>query len=269
MDLIRSISIIENPEEKSLVDLLAAYRDLRAQDLIQSNPEKQNLSEDAELTAFDDAMLLIAELDVTTVNDLATCINDVNQELVSLQDEIQSIDHRLQDIDAILQADQTIRNAEPVFEKYSAIHFTAAREKYREQHGADMDKAVKSTAVLKKLNVSVPVDRKALQNEAATLKEKLTVMSTELGNMKQKLVRLQNLRNCIRKVTPEALPARRLDGKESIHENMDAAINQTNLDRMTTRVTERFIHQNEGQEFIAATKQKEKAQHVHDNQKKR
>ena len=269
MDLIRSISIIENPEEKSLVDLLAAYRDLRAQDLIQSNPEKQNLSEDAELTAFDDAMLLITELNVATVNDLAICINDVNRELVSLQDEIQSIDHRLQDIDAILRADQTIRNAEPVFEKYSAIHFTAAREKYREQHGADMDKAVKSKAVLKKLNVSVPVDRKALQNEAATLKEKLTVMSTELGNMKQKLVRLQNLRNCIRKVTPEALPARRLDGKESIHENMDAAINQTNLDRMTTRVTERFIHQNEGQEFIAATKQKEKAQHVHDNQKKR
>lgn len=269
MDLIRSISVIENPEEKNLVDLLNAYRDLRAQDLIQSNPEKQNLSEDAELTAFDDAMLLIADLDVTTVNDLALCINDVNRELVSLQNEIQSIDLRLQDINTILQADHTIRNAEPVFEKYCAIHFTAAREKYREQHGAEMDKAVKSKAVLKKLNVSVPVDRKALQNEAATLKEKLTVMSTELGGMKQKMIRLQNLRNCIRKVMPEALPARRADGKEFIHENMDAVTNQKNLDRMATRVTEQAIRHSEERGINAATKQKEEAQHVHDDQKKR
>ena len=187
----------------------------------------------------------------------------------SLQDEIQSIDHRLQDIDAILQADQTIRNAEPIFEKYSTIHFTASREKYREQHGAEMDKAVKAKAVLKKLSVSIPVNRKALQNEAATLKEKLTVMSTELGGMKQKMIRLQNLRNCIRKVMPEALPARRADGKESIHENMDAVTNQKNLDRMATRVTEQAIRHSEERGINATKKQKEEAQHVHDDQKKR
>ena len=132
-----------------------------------------------------------------------------------------------------------------------------------------MDKAVKAKAVLKKLNVSVPVDRKALQKEAATLKEKLTVMSTELGGMKQKMIRLQNLRNCIRKVMPEALPARRADGKESIHENMDAVTNQKNLDRMATRVTEQAIRHSEEQGITAITKQKEKEQHAQDDQKKR
>lgn len=269
LDLFRTINTIENPEEQSIRDLLAAYRDLHAQDLTHNNPDHPNPSEDAELTAFDDALLLTAELDVTTVNDLAIYINDANHKLVSLQEQIQTIDHRMQDIDTILQADQTILKTKPVFEKYSTIHFKAASEKYREQHGVEMDKAAKAKAVLKKLNMSVPINRKALKNESELLNEKLTVMSADLSSMKQEMNRLQNLRNCIRKVIPEALPDRRTNGKESIHEITEIAANQKNLDRMATRVTEQAIRQTERWEISAFTRQKEKVPYVHNDQRKR
>lgn len=269
MEMIRTISTVENPKEKSIVDILTAYRDLRAHDLIRCNPDHTSLSEDAELNAFNEALLFITELNVTTINDLANHINSVNQNLISLQDQIQSISHRLQDIDYILQADRTIREAEPVFEKYNTIHFKAAHEKYRNEYGPEMDKALRAKEVLKKLDVSRPINRDSLQDESTVLKEKLNSLSADLNSMKQKMASLQNLRNCIRKVMPEALPIKRPDGKESVREMTETAVNQKNLDLLTTRVTDQVIRQSEVQEIRTIRERKEKVQDVNEHAEKR
>lgn len=254
-DMIRSIDTIENPEEKSIRDLLTAYRDLRIQDLKNDN---LNTADDGELIAFDNALSFITELDVTTVSDLAIHINDVNEKLISLHDQAIGNESRLQDIDAILQSVQTIRETKPVFEEYSKIHWESARAKYREKHGAEMDKAVKAKELLKKLHVSLPVNKKALSKEASELMAKVESIHTDLNSYRQQMDQLQNLRNCIRKVIPDALPLKAHDEKVSFREISEKLNNQKSLDRMMDRVTDHIISQDEHREIEKAAQPKER-----------
>lgn len=254
-DMIRSVDTIENPEEKSIRDLLTAYRDLRVQDLKNDN---LNTAEDSELIAFDKALSFITELDVTTVSDLAIHINDVNEKLISLHDQAIETESRLQDINAILQAVQTIRETKPVFEEYSKIHWESARVKYREKHGAEMDKAVRAKELLKKLHVSLPVNKKALSKEASELRAKVESIHADLNSYRQQMNQLQNLRNCIRKVIPDALPLKAHDEKVSFREISEKLNNQKNLDRMMDRVTDHIISQDEHREMEKTAQPKER-----------
>ena len=52
---------------------------------------------------------------------------------------------------------------------------------------------------------------------------------------------LQNLRNCIRKVIPDAMPIRTPDGKDSFREIAESANNKKKLDRMMDHATDRAI----------------------------
>ena len=195
---------------------------------------------------------------MTTVSDLAIHINDVNEKLISLHDQAIGTESRLQDIDAILQAVQTIRETKPVFEEYSKIHWESARAKYREKHGAEMDKAVKAKELLKKLHVSLPVNKKALSKEASELSEKIKSIHADLNSYRQQMNQLQNLRNCIRKVIPDALPLKAHDEKVSFREISEKLNNQKNLDRIMDRVTDHIISQDEHREIEKAAQPKER-----------
>ena len=256
MDLFRSIETIENPEEKSVRDLLATYRDLRIKDL--TNDAAVAVSDDAELIAFDNALAFVKELNIKTVDELAIHINDVNQNLISLHDQVQATEHRLQDIDAIIRADQTIQDAKPIFEEYRKLHWENDRRTFREKHGAEMSKTVKAKDLLKKLQVSRPIDKSALENEASQLTAKLKSTRADLDNLKQQMKQLQNLRNCIRKVIPNAMPLKTPDGKVSFHEIAETANNQKNLDRMMDRATDREIRPKAVPEIKAIAKPKER-----------
>lgn len=256
MDLFRSIETIENPEEKSVRDLLATYRDLRIKDL--TSDAAVAVSDDAELIAFDNALVFVKELNIETVDELAIHINDVNQNLISLHDQVQATEHRLQDIDAIIRADQTIQDAKPIFEEYRKLHWENDRRTFREKHGAEMSKTVKAKDLLKKLQVSRPIDKSALENEASQLTAKLKSTRADLDNLKQQMKQLQNLRNCIRKVIPNAMPLKTPDGKVSFHEIAETANNQKNLDRMMDRATDREIRPKAAPEIKAIAKPKER-----------
>ena len=256
MDLFRSIETIENPEEKSIRDLLAAYRNLRIKDL--TNDAAVAVSDDTELIAFDNALAFVKELNIETVDELAIHINDVNQNLISLHDQVQATEHRLQDIEAIIRADQTIRDTKPIFEEYSKLHWENDRKVFREKHGAEMGKAVKAKELLNKLQVSRPIDKSLLENEASQLTAKLKSTRANLDNLKQQMKQLQNLRNCIRKVIPNAMPLKTPDGKVSFHEIAETANNQKNLDRMMDRATDREIRPKAAPEIKTIAKPRER-----------
>ena len=256
MDLFRSIETIENPEEKSVRDLLAAYRDLRIKDL--TNDATVAVSDDTELIAFDNALAFVKELNIETVDELAIHINDVNQNLISLHDQVQATEIRLQDIDAIIRADQTIQDAKPIFEEYRKLHWENDRKIFREKHGAEMSKALKAKDLLKKLQVSRPIDKNVLKNEASQLTAKLKSAQANLDNLKQQMKRLQNLRNCIRKVIPNAMPFKTPNDKVSFREIAETANNQKNLDRMMDRATDWEIRPKEALEIKTIAKPKER-----------
>lgn len=256
MDLFRSIETIENPEEKSVRDLLAAYRDLRIKDL--TNDAAFAVSDDTELIAFDNALAFVKELNIETVDELAIHINDVNQNLISLHDQVQATEIRLQDIDAIIRADQTIQDVKPIFEEYRKLHWENDRKIFREKHGAEMSKALKAKDLLKKLQVSRTIDKNVLKNEASQLTAKLKSAQANLDNLKQQMKRLQNLRNCIRKVIPNAMPFKTPNDKVSFREIAETANNQKNLDRMMDRATDREIRPKEALEIKTIAKPKER-----------
>ena len=114
-----------------------------------------------------------------------------------------------------------------------------------------MDKAVKAKELLKKLQVTRPIDKSALEAEASELSEKLQSMRTDLDSLNRKMKQLQNLRNCIRKVIPDAMPLKQPDGKANFREIAETATNQKNLERMMTRVTNQAIRQEKMPEIEA------------------
>ncbi len=120
-----------------------------------------------------------------------------------------------------------------------------------------MDKAVKAKELLKKLQVARPIDKTAFETEASELSEKLQSMRTDLDSLNRKMKQLQNLRNCIRKVIPDAMPLNQPDGKDSFREIAETATNQKNLEHMMSRVTDQAIRQGKAPEIEATVTMKQ------------
>ena len=121
-----------------------------------------------------------------------------------------------------------------------------------------MSKALKAKDLLKKLQVSRPIDKNVLKNEASQLTAKLKSAQANLDNLKQQMKRLKNLRNCIRKVIPNAMPFKTPNDKVSFREIAETANNQKNLDRMMDRATDREIRPKEALEIKTIAKPKER-----------
>ena len=223
---------IVNPHNDSLPHVLMAYVDLRSKEREGWHPGAQDKGHINDLSELVMSCAFLEEHGIETLRDFAAALNRTSQTLSEMQSSVRYKEKRIRDIDSIIQAARTVHDHGPVLDKYNSIHFKTAREKFYQKHSDEIDGVKKAQWLLKKLNVGIPIDAKALRREAKGLREEVESRLPQLEQMKAEMKQLSKIRSHIRKVIPYALTARTEDGKRTYEDYAEEKTNQQALDNL-------------------------------------
>ena len=154
------------------------------------------------------------------------------------QKESTAKERRIRDIDALFGAIQTIRELKPIQQEYESIHWSGKREKFKVEHGDELNRLQKAIwlreKLVKSLGLASPLDkeqRAALKTERAQLEAEREALLPKLEEVKVEMAELNRIRYWTRKVIPDALP-RVSDGRVSVEDAMETAGNRRELEQV-------------------------------------
>ena len=157
-----------------------------------------------------------------TVGQLGRYIAETKQAFSKIKAESAAKERRIRDIDALFGAIQTIRELKPIQQEYENIHWNGKREKFKAEHGEELNRLKKAIwlreKLVKSLGLASPLDkeqRAALKTERMQLEAEREALLPKLEEVKAELAELNRIRYWMRKVIPDALP-RVSDGRVSM-----------------------------------------------------
>ena len=121
----------------------------------------------------------------------------------------------MRDVQALLKAWDSVERLRPVHQKYITIGWKSKKEKYYQEHKAEIDEYNKAYRLLKKFypDKKVPVD--SLNAELKKLPDEMETLRPELDKVKADLEELRFIRCCVASL--EEKPERAENGvKESV-----------------------------------------------------
>ena len=249
--------VIENPGDHPLSEVLMTYLDVRKQERESWAHRAQTKASIRDLEGILNAVSFLQSRNVNTVNALGKQLNAIGGQLHEMRRTVRANESRIRDIDAILDADETIRRFAPVVEEYNKIFFKGAKEKYVATHKDELEAVKKARRLLYKLNITHPIDRKALKAESMQLKAENEALRQKLAPLQSEMDELKQVRYWVRKVIPDALPAKGTDGKLSVEEKMESGENRYELERLMEDATDRALRQQQIQATLPPEKPKE------------
>lgn len=256
---------LESPGEFPLYEVLFAYYDLREKQRWDWHPgarSKAGLKDFKEKTSL---FAFLQEHDIYSVNDFGRLINDTNNKFTEMNAARKSKEKRIRDIDAILDAVKTLKELNPIQEKYDHIFFKGAKEKYGSEHADELEKIKKARKLLYKLNVTLPINSKTLKAESTKLRGEVESMMPELESLKAELDQQMQIRSHIRKVMPELLAKKTKDGKQSFEDVSEEIQNVKELRELLEESAERALRHDPDPE---PTEQRLTQDQQQENQKK-
>ena len=124
-------------------------------------------------------------------------------------------ERRIRDIDALFGAIQTIRELKPIQQEYESIHWNGRREKFKAEHGEELNRLQKAIRLREKLvkspEFASPFDkeeRAALKTERAQLESKREALLPKPEEVRVELTELNRIRYWTRKVYSRRAAAR-------------------------------------------------------------
>ena len=247
-EIINDHEKIDNPSSFPLYEVLFAYYDLRKKERRNWNIYAQNKAGAKDLQTLSRTIIFLQEHNISTINDLAILMNKTNARIGELNTTQRAKEQRIRDIDAIMEADKTIREFEPILEKYNGIRFKNAKEKYGQEHADEIEKARKAQRLLYKLKATQPLNKKALKAELIQLRGEVESMLPELETVKEEMDQLMIFRSQVRKVLPEALTVKHEGGKKSFEDLSEEIHNQKELRRLMEESVERVLRYDQEQQ---------------------
>ena len=227
--------IIESSDDYPLSDVITAYLDMRKDGRETWNRYAQEKGAVHDLKDGFRAVSFLSNHELYTVGQLGRYIGETKQKFSKIKAESATKERRIRDIDALFGAIQTIRELKPIQQEYESIHWSGKREKFKVEHGDELNRLQKAIwlreKLVKSLGLASPLDkeqRAALKTERAQLEAEREALLPKLEEVKAELAELNRIRYWTRKVIPDALP-RVSDGRVSIKDAMEAAINRKEL----------------------------------------
>ena len=248
---------IDSPGDFSLYQVLWAYYDLQKKERWNWNRYAQNKGGVNDLQEMAAACSFLRVNRIDTINDFARLLNNTSSKIKELDAARKAKEKRIRDIDAIIRADKTIRELNPILEKYNSIFFKGAKEKYGREHAAEIEQVKKAQRLLHKLNITQPIGKKALKAESSQLRGEVESMLSDLEGIKTEMERLMKIRSHIRKVLPEALTVKYEGGKKSFEDVAEEIQNQKELQQLLKQSADRAIQYGE---------ERQQQQHPHTRQ---
>ena len=126
----------------------------------------------------------------------------------------------------------------PIQQEYESIHWNGKREKFKAEHGDELNRLQKAIWLREKLVKSLGLashldkeQRAALKAERTRLEAEREAFLPKLEEVRAELAELNRIRYWTRKVIPDALP-RVSDGRVSIEDAMETAVNRKELEQV-------------------------------------
>ena len=229
--------IIESPDDYPLSDVITAYLDMRKDGRETWNRYAQEKGAVHDLKDGFKAVSFLSNHELYTVGQLGQYIIETKQEFSKIKAESTAKERRIRDIDALFGAIQTIRELKPIQQEYESIHWSGKREKFKVEHGDELNRLQKAIwlreKLVKSLGLASPLDkeqRAALKTERMQLEAEREALLPKLEEINAELAELNRIRYWTRKVIPDALP-RVSDGRVSIEDAMETAGNRKELEQ--------------------------------------
>ena len=230
--------IIESPDDYPLSDVITAYLDMRKEGRETWNRYAQEKGAVHDLKDGFKAVSFLSNHELYTVGQLRRYIAETKQVFSKIKAESTAKERRIRDIDALFGAIQTIRELKPIQQEYESIHWSGKREKFKVEHGDELNRLQKAIwlreKLVKSLGLASPLDkeqRAVLKTERAQLEAERETLLPKLEEVKAELAELNRIRYWTRKVIPDALP-RVSDGRVSIEDAMETASNRKELEQV-------------------------------------
>ena len=243
--------IIESPDDYPLSDVITAYLDMRKEGRETWNRYAQEKGAVHDLKDGFKAVSFLLNHELYTAGQLGRYIAETKQAFSKIKAESTAKERRIRDIDALFGAIQTIRELKPIQQEYESIHWNGKREKFKAEHGDELNRLQKAIwlreKLMKSLGLVSPLDkeqRAALKTERAQLEAEREALLPKLEEFKTEMAELNRIRYWMRKVIPDALP-RVLDGRVSIEDAMETAGNRKELEQVEDEAAQMALRASE------------------------
>ena len=241
--------IIESPDDYPLSDVITAYLDMRKDGRETWNRYAQEKGAVHDLKDGFKAVSFLSNHELYTVGQLGQYIAETQRTFSKIKAESTAKERRIRDIDALFGAIQTIRDVKSVQQEYEGIHWNGKREKFKAEHGDELNRLQKAIWLREKLVKSLGLashldkeQRAALKTECAQLDAARETLLPKLEEVKAELAELNRIRYWTRKVIPDALP-RVSDGRVSIEDAMETAVNRKELEQIEDEATQTALRE--------------------------
>ena len=231
-DIINDQQKLESPGDYPLLSVLMAYYDLREKERWNWSNGARNKGGINDLKEKAAVLSFMKDHDIYSIKDFARLLNATSGKVRELESDKKAKEKRIRDIDAILDAVKTLKELNPIREKYNGIHFTKSKEKYRQEHADELARIDKANKLLHKLNVTLPINSKTLHAESAQLRAEVEAMLPDLENVKAELNEQMKIRSHVRKVLPEALTFTSQNGQKRFEDVSEEAQNKEELEAL-------------------------------------
>ena len=243
-------SHVDNSRSDSLeFSPIAAYLDMRKDGRETWNRYAQEKGAVHDLKDGFKAVSFLSNHELYTVGQLGQYIDETKQVFSKIKAESAAKERRICDIDALFGAIQTIRELKPIQQEYESIHWSGKREKFKVEHGDELNRLQKAIwlreKLVKSLGLASPLDkeqRAALKTERAQLEAEREALLPKLEEVRAELAELNRIRYWTRKVIPDALP-RMSDGRVSVEDAMETAGNRKELEEIMEKTEQRVTRQ--------------------------
>ncbi len=139
----------------------------------------------------------------------------------------------------------------PIQQEYESIHWNGKREKFKAEHGDELNRLQKAIwlreKLIKSLGLASPLDkeqRTALKAERTRLEAEREALLPKLEEVKAEMAELNRIRYWTRKVVPDALP-RMSDGRVSVEDEMETAVNRKELEQVINDAEKNALRQSD------------------------
>ena len=230
--------IIESPDDYPLSDVIAAYLDMRRDGRETWNRYAQEKGAVHDLKDGFKAVSFLSNHELYTVGQLGQYIAETKQTFSKIKAESTAKERRIRDIDALFGAIQIIRELKPIQQEYESIHWNGRREKFKAEHGDELNRLQKAIWLREKLVKSLGLashldkeQRMVLKAERTRFEAEREALLPKLEEVKAELAELNRIRYWTRKVIPDALP-RVSDGWVLVEDAMETASNQKEMEQV-------------------------------------
>ena len=223
---------LESPGDYPLLSVLMAYYDLREKERWDWKYPARNKAGINDLKEKAAVLSFMKDHDIYSIKDFARLLNATSNKIREMESDKKAKEKRIRDIDAILDAGKTLKELNPIREKYNGIHFTKSKEKYRQEHADELARFDKANQLLHKLNVTLPINSKTLRAESAQLRAEVEAMLPELENVKADLDEQMRIRSHVRNVLPEALTFTNQSGQKRYEDVSEEVQNKEELEAL-------------------------------------